>query len=72
MPTIEYKDSVLTADEDAEICPEKCIVRYWLDKQSWIEVTATERGVEIRTEGGKMAIEPISGNNVEVYLRSRQ
>jgi hypothetical protein len=72
MPTIEYKDSITNHDEQAEICPESAVVRYWLDKDSWIEVTATIRGIEIRSDGGKMAIEPLSGNNVEVYLRERR
>jgi hypothetical protein len=71
MPTIEYKNDRISPDEDAEICPDTAVVRYWLDKDSWIEVTTTLRGIEIRSDGGRMAIEPISGNNVEVYLRSR-
>jgi hypothetical protein len=71
MPTIEYKASVASIDDEAEICPDTAVVRYWIDRDSWIEVTATIRGIEIRSDGGKMAIEPLSGNNVEAYLRSR-
>ena len=72
MPTIEYKDSRTVDNDDAEICPDTAIVRYWLDKDSWIEVTTTVRGIEIRSDGGRMAIEPLSGNNIEVYLRERR
>lgn len=71
MPTIEYKDSRLVDNDDAEVCPETAVVRYWLDQHSWIEVTTTLRGIEIRSDGGRMAIEPISGNNIEIYLRER-
>lgn len=71
MPTIEYKDSVLVGNDDTEICPDSAIVRYWFDQNNWIEVTLGERGVEIRSQGGQMVVQPISGNSVEIYLRER-
>lgn len=71
MPTIEYKDSILVENEDAEICPDSAIVRYWFDSNNWVEVTVGERGIEIRSEGGQMVVQPISGNLIEVYLRER-
>lgn len=72
MPTIEYKDSRLTDNDEAEICPEGAIMRYWFDRDNWIEVTLGERGIEVRSDGGQMVVQPISGNNVEVYLRERR
>jgi len=71
MTTMEYRDSVLVSEEDVEICPNTAVVRYWLDQHSWIEITQTIRGIELRSDGGKMTIEPISGNNVEVFVRRR-
>lgn len=71
MTTMEYKPDRVTDNDDAEVCPDTAIVRYWLDRDSWIEVTMTLRGIEVRSDGGRMAIEPISGNNVEIYLRAR-
>lgn len=66
---VEYRNSIL--EDYPEECPTSCIVRYSLDKDNWIDVATTPRGVEIRTSGGKMAIEPWSGNNVEIYLKER-
>ena len=69
MDRIEYRDSIL--DEEPEVCGVNSIMRYYLDRNNWIEVTTTDKGIEIRSNGGHMAIEPQSGNTVEVYLRNR-
>lgn len=67
---IEYKDSVL--EKYAELCPPTSIIRYIYDNDNWIEITLGERGVELRSNGADMMISPLSGNNIEVYLRDRK
>ena len=65
MKRIIYRDSVL--DEVGEECSENCIVRYYQDKNNWIDVTATPRGVEVRSVSGGLVVSPSSGNTVEIY-----
>jgi len=67
---VQYRASVL--DEEVEVCPQTSILRYQYDRDNWIEVTVGERGVELRSNGANMMISPLSGNNIEVYLRDRR
>jgi hypothetical protein len=66
-----YKDSILPEDEP-QLCPPECIMRYRYDEWNWIEVTIGEIGVEIRSNGGQMNLTPRGGNTVEVHLRERK
>lgn len=69
MKRIWYRDSVL--DEEGEDCPENCIIRYYQDKDNWIDVIATASGIEVSTVNGQMVLRPMSGNLVEVYQKGR-
>lgn len=66
-----YKDSILPED-GPEDCPTTSIMRYSYDDNNWIEVSVGERGIEIRSCGAEMLINPLSGNNVEIFLRDRR
>jgi hypothetical protein len=67
----EYKASILPEDEP-EICPESNIMRYRYDEWNYIEVCVSERGIEIRSVGAEMLINPRGGNSIEVFLRDRK
>lgn len=66
-----YQESVLP-EHPMEECPQTAIMTYAYDLDNWIEVTVGERGIEIRTNGANMMVSPLSGNNIEVYLRDRK
>jgi hypothetical protein len=67
---MEYLGSIL--ETEPEVCPDSAITRYKYDEWNYIEVHMSERGIEIRSVGAEMLISPISGNNVEVFLRDRR
>lgn len=67
---VEYRDSVL--ETEPEVCPTSCIMRYRLDKHTWIDVTVAPGGIEIRSVNSgqvRMAVLPLSGNTINVVLQ---
>ena len=66
---IEYRESI--TDENAEECPVTCIMRFYMDRNTWIDVTLSkDDGININSSSG-LIIDPRASNDVDIRVRSR-
>ena len=61
---VEYRDNISMAEP--EICPPTCTMRYWIDRNNWIDVSVERNGLVIRSAHAGIKVLPEASNTIRV------
>lgn len=63
---VEYQETI--SDREPEVCPTTCIMRYYVDRNNWIDVSVDPQGfgLTIRSAHAGLKVMPEASNTIRV------